>query len=73
MFRAASISDVFDQLYTTKIKKRGISDKRNIRKSFTSKQNQPITHKPRDKTKIHVGIKSAFSQSPILSKTSINT
>ena len=42
IFRAASISDIFDQVYTGEIKKKGIPDERNIRKSFTSKQNQPI-------------------------------
>ena len=42
-----SISDIFDQVYTGEIKKRGIPDERNIRKSFTSKRNQPIMHKPR--------------------------
>ena len=45
IFRAAAISDVFDQVYTGEIKKRGIPDDRNIRKSFTSKQNQPIMRK----------------------------
>jgi len=48
-------------------------DERNIRKSFTSKKNQPIMHKARDPTKIQVEIKSAFGKSPIISKTSINT
>lgn len=73
IFRAASISDVFDQVYTGEIKKRGIPDERNIRKSFTSKQNQPIMRKARDPTKVHVEIKSTFGKSPIISKTSINT
>ena len=73
IFRAASISDVFDQVYTGEIKKRGIPDERNIRKSFTSKQNQPIMRKARDPTKIQVEIKSTFGKSPIISKTSINT
>ena len=73
IFRAASISDVFDQVYTGEIKKRGIPDERNIRKSFTSKQNQPIIRKARDPTKIHMEIKSTFGKSPIISKTSINT
>ena len=73
IFRAASISDVFDQVYTGEIKKRGIPDERNIRKSFTSKQNQPIMRKTRGPTKIQVEIKSAFGKSPIISKTSINT
>ena len=52
IFRAVSVSDVFDQIYTGEIKKRGIPDDRNIRKSFTSKQNQPIMSKARDRTKI---------------------
>ena len=73
IFRAASISDVFDQVYTGEIKKRGIQDERNIRKSFTSKQNQPIMRKARDPTKMQVKIKSSFGKSPIISKTSINT
>ena len=73
IFRAASISDVFDQIYTGEIKKRGIPDERNIRKSFTSKQNQPIMRKAKDPTKIQVEIKSTFGKSPIISKTSINT
>ena len=73
IFRAVSVSDVFDQIYTGEIKKRGIPDDRNIRKSFTSKQNQPIMRKARDPTKIHVEIKSTFGKSPIISKTSINT
>ena len=73
IFRAASISDVFDQVYTGEIKKRGIPDERNIRKSFTSKQNQPIICKARDPTKIQVEIKSTFGKAPIISKTSINT
>ena len=73
IFRAASISDVFDKVHTGEIKKRGIPDERNIRKSFTSKQNQPIMRKARDRTKIQVEIKSAFGKSPIISKTSINT
>ena len=73
IFRAASISDVFDQVYTGEIKKRGMPDERNIRKSFTSKKNQPIMRKARDPTKIQVEIKSAFGKSPIISKTSINT
>ena len=73
IFRSASISDVFDQVYTGEIKKRGIPDDRNIRKSFTSKQNQPIMRKARDPTKIQVEIKSTFGKSPIVSKTSINT
>ena len=55
------------------IKKRGIPDERNIRKSFTSKQNQPIMRKGRDPTKIPVEIKSTFGESPIVTKTSINT
>jgi hypothetical protein len=73
IFRAASISDVFDQVYTGEIKKRGIPDERNIRKSFTSKQNQPILRKARDPTKVHIEIKSSFGKLPIISKTSINT
>ena len=73
IFRTASISDVFDQVYTGEIKKRGIPDERNIRKSFTSKQNKPIMRKARDPTKIQVEIKSAFGKAPIISKTSINT
>ena len=44
-----------------------------IRKSFTSKKNQPIMRKARDPTKIQVEIKSSFGKSPIISKTSINT
>ena len=66
-------SDVFDQVYTGEIKKRGIPDERNIRKTFTSKQNQPILRKARDPTKVQVEIKSTFGKSPIISKTSINT
>ena len=73
IFRAAAISDVFDQVYTGEIKKRGIPDDRNIRKSFTSKQNQPIMRKSRDPTKVQVEIKSSFGKMPIISKTSINT
>ena len=73
IFRAASISDVFDQVYTGEIKKRGMPDERNIRKSFTSKQNKPIMRKARDPTKVQVEIKSSFGKSPIISKTSINT
>lgn len=73
IFRAASISDVFDQVYIGEIKKRGMPDERNIRKSFTSKQNQPIMRKARDPTKVQVEIKSSFGKSPIISKTSINT
>ena len=34
ILRAASISNVFDQVYTWKMKKRGVPDERNIRKSF---------------------------------------
>ena len=63
----------FDQVYTGEIKKRGIPDDRNIRKSFTSKQNQPIMRKSRDPTKVQVEIKSSFEKMPIISKTSINT
>ena len=66
------ISDIFDQVYIVKIKKRGIPDERNIRKSFTSKQNQPIMRKARDPTKMQVEIKSSFGKSPIISKTLIN-
>ena len=73
IFRAASISDVFDQVYTGEIKKRGRPDERNIRKSFTSKQNQPILRKAKDHIKIQVEIKSTFGKSPIIYKTSINT
>ena len=73
IFRAASISDVYDQVYIGEIKKRGMPDERNIRKSFTSKQNQPIMRKARDPTKVQVEIKSSFGKSPIISKTSINT
>ena len=73
IFRAASISDIFDQVYTGEIKKRGMPDQRNIRKSFTSKQNQPFMRKARDPTKVQVEIKSSFGKSPIISKTSINT
>ena len=72
IFRAASISDIFDKAYTGEIKKRGMPDERNIRKSFTSKQNQPIMHKARDRTKLEVEIKSSFGKPPIISKTSIN-
>ena len=72
IFRAASVSDVFDQVYTGKIKKRGMPDERSIRKSFTSKQNQPILRKVRDPTKLQVEIKSSFGKSPIISKNSIN-
>ena len=61
------------KVYAGEIKKRGIPDERNIKKSFTSKQNQPIMRKARDPTKIQVEIKSAFGKSPIISKTSINT
>ena len=71
--RAASISNIFDQVYTGEIKKRSIPDERNIRKSFTSKQNQPIVRKARDRTKMQVEIKSSFGKSPIIFKTSINT
>ena len=39
IFRGVSISDIFDQVYTEEIKKRGLADERNISKSFTSKQN----------------------------------
>ena len=60
-------------MYTGEIKKRGRSDERNIRKSFTSKQNQPILRKARDPIKIQVEIKSTFGKSPIISKISINT
>ena len=73
IFRTTSISDVFDQVYIGEIKKRCIPDERNIRKSFTSKQNQPIVRKARDPTKIQVEIKSSFGKSAIISKTSINT
>ena len=72
IFRAASISDVFDQVYTGEIKKRGIPDERNIRKSFTSKQNQPIMRKARDPTKIQVEIKSTFGNRVLFPKTLIN-
>ena len=44
----------------------------NIRKSFTSKQNQPSLRRTREPTKIQVGIKSTFEKSPIFSKSSIN-
>ena len=60
-------------MYTGEIKKRGRPYERNIRKSFTSKQNQPILRKARDRIKIQVEIKSTFGKSPIISKISINT
>ena len=45
--RAASISDIFDQVYTGEIKKKCIPDKRNRRKSLISKQNQYSLRKAR--------------------------
>ena len=45
IFRAASISDIFDQVYTGKTKKIGMPDEMNIIRSFTSKQNQPSLRK----------------------------
>ena len=48
-------------------------DARNIRNSFTSKQNKPRLRKSRNPTKIQVKIKLTFRKPPIVSKTSINT
>lgn len=73
IFRAASASGVFDEVYLSDIKKRGVPDKRNIRKSFVSKPNQPIMRKARDPTKVAMEIKSRFGKSCIISKTSLNT
>lgn len=44
----------------------------NIRKSFTSKANQPIMRKVRDPTKLNIEIKSRFGKSHSISKTSLN-
>ena len=44
-----------------------------IKKSFISKQNQPIIRNARDPTKIQVKTKSVFGKSPVIFKTSINT
>ena len=68
ILRSASISDVFNQIYTGKMQKRGILDERNIKKSFTSKQIQPSMRNARNHAKMQVKIKS-----PIVSKTSIST
>ena len=73
IFRAASVSGVFDEVYQSDIKQRGIPDERNIRKSFKSKVNQPIMKKARDRTKLEIEIKSRFGKSRNISKTSLNT
>jgi hypothetical protein len=73
IFRAASISGVFDEVYQSDIKRRGVPDERNIRKSFESKANQPIMKKARDPTKLEIEIKSRFGKSHNISKTSLNT
>jgi hypothetical protein len=72
-FRAASVRGVFDEVYQDDIKQRGVPDKRNIRKSFKSKANQPILKKARDPTKLELEIKSRFGKSHNISKTSLNT
>lgn len=73
IFRAASIRGVFDEVYQSDIKRRGIPDERNVRKSFESKANQPIMKKARDPTKLEIEIKSRFGKSHNISKTSLNT
>ena len=73
IFRAASIGGVLDEVYISDIKKRGIPDERNIRKSFTSKKNQPIMRRARDPTELGIEIKSRFGKSHIISKTPLNS
>ena len=73
IFRSASVTDVFDQVYIGEIKNRGILDERNIRTNFTYKQNQLSMRNVRDHTKIRVEIKLTFGNSPVVSKILINT
>lgn len=73
IFRAASTSDIFDEVYQSDIKQRGIPNEKNIRKSFVSKANKPIMRKARDPTKLDIEIKSRFGKSHAISKTSLNT
>ena len=74
IFRAASISDVFDKIYQHNFKKRGIPDERNVRKSFFSKPNQPIVRKARDPTKLDIeslGLEMPIVQNLIKYKSQI--
>ena len=73
IFIAVSVSGVFDEVYQSDIKQRGIPDERNIRKSFKLKVNQPIIKKAKDLTKLELEIKQRFGKSHNISKTSLNT
>ena len=73
IYRAASYSGIFDNIYQHDLKKRGIPDKRNIRKIFAKKENKPIMRKAKDRSKLSIEIKSTFGNDTSFSKTSINT
>ena len=73
IYRAASYSGIFDNIYQDNLKKRGIPDKRNIRKIFAKKENKPIMRKTKDPSKLSIEIKSTFGNGTNFSKTSINT
>ena len=73
IYRAASYSGIFDNIYQDDLKKRGIPDERNIRKSFAKKENKPIMRKAKDPSKLSIEIKSTFGNDTSFSKTSINT
>ena len=51
IYRAASYSGMFDNIYQDDLKKLGIPDERNIRKSFAKKENKPIMRKSKDPSK----------------------
>ena len=73
IYRAASYSGIFDNIYQHDLKKRGIPDKRNIRKIFAKKENKSIMRKAKDPSKLSIEIKSTFGNDTSFSKTSINT
>ena len=73
IYRAASYSGIFDNIYQHDLKKRGIPDKRNIRKIFAKKENKPIMRKAKDHSKLSIEIKLTFENDTSFSKTSINT
>jgi hypothetical protein len=72
IYRAASFSGIFDNIYQDDLKKRGIPDERNIRKIFAKKENKPIMRKAKDPSKLSIEIKSTFENNTTFSKTSLN-
>ena len=58
VFREAAMSNIFDEVDTTAVKKRGIPTEKNIRKTYRISENQPIIRAHNKQPKIEIAIKS---------------